>query len=171
MVAGSVSAALLTSLPQLLRPAESPQVAVERIAAAVRKSAIPSLWRVSLRRLLLEEDSAEIVAVWSAAPTALEPGVRMSLVATGIPELLAARRPTFRNENDDNRMLDGILSSEGVASWVTIPLSKQEMLRAVLTLSSFEPEGVMVEDREFYASLGQAVEERLVALLDEELGT
>jgi len=157
---------LVTMLPVLLAGAASATIAVERIASAVKAEAVSTLCRASLRRLLIDQRLLEIVGVWSEKQTSLAPGVRMSLVAAGgIPEMLAARRPIHSDDAPTSEVLSGILASEGVASWISIPLAEHENIRGVLTLSSSASGAFPNEDDDSYMAVAEVVEPILVPFL------
>lgn len=135
------------------------------LAGGLRKT-IPYLWRVSLRRLIPSGNQLEIAAVWSALETALTKGVRMSALATSFPEVVRTDRPViFSVEAGSPQLLEQLLASEGIQSWVSIPLHRGDLVVAVLGLSSLEAGAFDPKDEGFYADLGASVEERLVELM------
>lgn len=164
-IAHTQALALRSALPALLEKASTAEEAVTVLARNLR-TALPSLWRVSFRRLIAAESQLEIVAVWSAVETALSKGFRMSALASSFPEVVQTDRPVFLSvKSEGRRLLEQVLASEGVQSSVSIPVHRTGSIVGLLSLSSLEAEAFDPGDVEFYAELGGAIEERLVELM------
>jgi putative methionine-R-sulfoxide reductase with GAF domain len=66
-------------------------------------------------------------------------------------------------------LVEQVMASEGVASWVTIPLHRLGRIVGLLSLSSLEPDAFAAKDVSFFEQLGLVVEERLVELMLSQL--
>ena len=165
-VVGSEGVALLTALPTLMARAANVQEALQALADSIRP-AIPSLWRASIRTVIPEQQQLEIVAVWCAVETQLVPGVRMSLLATSFPEMSRLDRSVLSSERrGDSLLVEQVLASEGVSSWVSIPLHRDNTIVGLLGLSSLEADAFDARTLGFFDRLGRRVEGTLTGFIE-----
>lgn len=121
--------------------------------------------RVSCRLLTEDRRHLVVAGVWSAAPGAIAAGVRMSVVASSLPELSAAGSPIVQERpQEDGTLLDAIFVSEGVRSWVSMPLTRAAEIAGVLSMSSQVEGTFRSEDVPFFVELAAAVQEKLLEL-------
>src|SRR5205823_5544968 len=160
----SSAAAILNALPALVRRDDTINKVLLRLVTALQPY-IPGLWRLSVRRFLPHEGQLELVAVWSASDTQLRPGTRISAGASSMPEVLKLDRPVFSADASAERtLLQQVLATEGVASWVSIPLRRGRRVVGLLSVSSIQPEAIGPGDVAFFENIGRVVEERLAEL-------
>lgn len=147
-----------------LRPAVEAAGSVQQVLDAVVDVVDPSipLVRAAIRRL--DDVMVEVVAVWTRTPTAIGRGTKMSVSATSFPTVLTTGRPVISTVGD-GRLLDDILRTEGVASYVTLPLRQRGMVAGLLSLSSGSVDAFSDEDLPFLEAIAAAVEGRIAALL------
>lgn len=163
-IARSSAAAVRNALPALVRRADTINDVLLQLVKALQPH-IPGLWRLSVRRFLPQEGQLELVAVWSASDTRLRPGTRISAGASSMPEVLKLDRPVFSAEASSERtLLQQVLTTEGVASWVSIPLRRGRQVVGLLSASSIHPDAISRVDIAFFAEVGKAVEGRLSEL-------
>jgi GAF domain-containing protein len=123
---------------------------------------VSGLWRLSIRRFLSKEGQLELVAVWSASDTRLRPGTRISAGASSMPEVLRLDRPVFSVDTSTERtLLHQVLATEGIASWVSIPLRRGRQVAGLLSVSSIDPDALSPRDVHFFEDIGLAVQGRL----------
>ena len=123
------------------------------------------LTRVSMRALAPDGRSLVIVGVWSIGETNLGPGGMMSILSSSYPEMVAAGRTILAHQTDDPVLTD-ILRTEGVRSWVSVPLRRRERIVAMLSISSWASEAFSEEDLPLLDDLGAALQERLLELAE-----
>ena len=162
---GSEGVALLTAMPHIMARAANVHDALQALADSLRPT-IPSLWRASVRTVLPEQQQLEIVAVWCAVETQLVPGVRMSLLATSFPEVSKLDRSVLSSERrGDSLLVEQVLASEGVSSWVSIPLHRDGTIVGLLGLSSLDADAFDSSDLGFFDRLGRRVEGTFTELM------
>src|SRR5258708_26849086 len=124
MIARIQAGALISAAPVLVRGGEGAQHALLALVKALQ-TAVPSLWRASLRKLIPDEEQLEIVAVWSAVETRLNIGVRMSVMATSFPEVLRSGEPVVGTQGPGYPSpVAELLAAEGARSWIAIPIRR-----------------------------------------------
>jgi len=136
--------------------------AARRFAELIR-SEYDGLMRVAIRAYDSESNTVRIVGLWSDKDSAIGTGVTTSATATSMPEILRTGRPVFE-ANAQELYLDGVLRSEGIRSWVSIPLKSGRAVKGLLSLSSSRPNAFPREDEPFLAEVGEVVEEHLLSL-------
>ena len=156
---------LLRTIPKKLARARTADKAIRNVADEVR-SLIPSIWRATLNKLVLNASQVECVAVWCDRKTELKPGLRVSTLVTAIPEVMKLGRAMVSSEHDgETSDLKRSLQAEGTQSWTLIPLSQADRVVGALTLSSHEFDAFTPDAVDFFSSLGRAAEKPLVGLL------
>jgi transcriptional regulator with GAF, ATPase, and Fis domain len=164
-IARSSAAAIRNALPALVRRDDTVNDVLLRLVTTLQPY-IHDLWRLSVRRFLRKGGQLELIAVWSASDTQLRPGTRISAGASSMPEVLKLDGPVFSVEASAERtLLQQVLATEGVASWVSIPLHSGRQVVGLLSVSSIDPEAVSPADAAFFAEIGRAVEDRLAELV------
>jgi GAF domain-containing protein len=121
--------------------------------------------RVSIRVLVPEERVLVVAAVWSLQPTAIRTGMRISDVASSLPEVLQAGGPVVVEEAPRAQLLDSVLTSEGIRSWVTAPLRDGAHIGALLSVSSRVSGAFKGSDAPLFTDLAVAIERPLFALI------
>jgi hypothetical protein len=160
MAEGQRSTKLIGAAREAVRKGKTLNDALRRLADALRGD-FPGLIRVSVRVLRPDGVSLVVAGVWSAGSTRIGEGLVLRILATSMPEIAAGRALVGRL-NSNNPALDDVLRSEGVWSWVSIPLAGET--RAILSLSSGNFTDFKAEDEPFFSELGRSVEDRLIEL-------
>lgn len=120
--------------------------------------------RATIRRL--DEDMLEIVAIWSAEPTALGIGARMRALSSSLPTIVETGRPVVRTRiGPRKQLLEQVVASEGIASFVTMPLRVAGRIRGLLSFSSRAPDAFSEEDLPFLERVAEIVEVRAAGSL------
>ena len=158
-------AAVLERLPKVVRRAKTVEDVLTELVSLLT-SVVPGLWRATIRRFLPMESQLELIAVWSASGTRLQPGARISAVASSMPEVVRLNRAVFSSEESRARTLvEQVLHTEGIRSWVSIPLHSDNKKAGLLSISSVMEDAIDPVDRFFYEEVGNLVERRLEELL------
>jgi hypothetical protein len=156
---------LIEEMGDLVRRAPSAQDAVGCIAG-VLETAVPSLWRGSVSKLVEDDTQLECMVVWSRADSMVKPGLRVSKFVTTFPEMVRLGRPLVASESKGpTSNLKRVLMSERTHSWVAIPMRDGDAITGMLGFSGDEPGAFAAADVPFYAELGRAVELPLLALI------
>lgn len=151
---------LLERLGPKLGRGRSPKRVLEAVVSLLRDRV--SLFRASVRFVVPDTPMVEIVAVWSAGPTALEVGTRMSAHSTALARIAATGRPEVRTLVDSRESLvDQIMAQEGIRSFVTLPLRDASHIFGLLSLSSAEPNSFAEADLELLEEVARLVEDAL----------
>jgi GAF domain-containing protein len=122
--------------------------------------------RVSVRVLLPEGDLLEVAALWSRDRTALTPGMRMTALASSLPEVIKTGAPVVVEDSLKAGFAGTVLATEGISSWVTAPLHDGSHVRGLLSFSSKTSHAFRSSDRAFFGDFVAALETRLCVLLD-----
>jgi GAF domain-containing protein len=82
-----------------------------------------------------------------------------------MPEVLKLDGPVFSADASAERtLLQQVLGTEGVSSWVSIPLRSGRRVVGLLSVSSIQPEAISPADIAFFENIGRVVEGRLAEL-------
>lgn len=143
-------------------------VTLDAALLALGRTVAPRLdvWRISVRMIDWQAHEVVIVGVWARAGTVLDVGTRFPATQTALPEMLRTLQPVI-HEGDEEApiLLHQILASEGMRSWVTIPLHESRAIAGILALSSIDLGAFRHEDRPFYTAFGEAVEGLVLELV------
>jgi len=122
--------------------------------------------RVSVRVLLPEGDLLEVAALWSRDRTALTPGMRMTALASSLPEVIKTGAPVVVEDSFKAGLAGTVLATEGISSWVTAPLNDGFRVRGLLSFSSKTSQAFRTSDRAFFGDFVAAVQMPLCTLLE-----
>jgi len=122
--------------------------------------------RVSVRVLLPEGDLLEVAALWSRDRTALTPGMRMTALASSLPEVIKTGAPVVVEDSVKAGFAGTVLATEGITSWVTTPLHDGTRVVGLLSFSSKTSQAFRSSDRAFFRDFAAAVQIPLCALLE-----
>jgi hypothetical protein len=142
-------------------------VSLDAALLELGKTVAPRLdvWRISVRMTDWERRDMVIVGVWARAGTVLKVGTRFAWTQTALPDILRTVGPVIHDGAQETpSLLDQILASEGMRSWVTIPLHEARMVTGILALSSIDLRAFTQEDIPFYTALGEHLEGSLLEL-------
>jgi GAF domain-containing protein len=163
-IARSSVVAIRNALPALVLRAHTINDVLLQLVKVLQPQ-IPGLWRLSVRRFLPQEGQLQLVAVWSASDTRLRAGTSISAGASSMPEVLKLDRPVFSGEDsEEGTFLLQVLATEGIRSWVSIPLRRGPQTVGLLSVSSMQPDAIDPIDSAFFEAMGKAVEARLPQL-------
>jgi len=164
-IARSSAAAIRNALPGLVLRAHTINDVLLQLVKVLQPQ-IPGLCRLSVRRFLPQEGQLQLAAVWSASETRLRRGTRISAGASSMPEVLKLDRPVFSAEaaSSDLTLLLQVLATEGIRSWVSIPLRRGRQVVGLLSVSSIQPDAIDPTDSGFFEAIGKAVEARVPQL-------
>ena len=155
-------AGMLAQIRAQVDGVHEPQEVVLAIVPQLR--ACFPLYRASIRRI--DDSMLEIVAVWSAVPTSLDVGTRMSVMASSLPTLIRTGKPVLQTSLPPaTHLLEGIMATEGTASYVTLPLRDQSRIVGLFSLSSLTPGAFSPTDLDFLERLGGIVESQVAEAL------
>lgn len=100
-------------------------VTLDGALLALGRTVAPRLdvWWISVRMIDWRASEVVIVGVWARAGTVLEAGTRIPAAQTALSEMLRTGRPViYQGDEETASLLHRIRASEGMRSWVTIPL-------------------------------------------------
>jgi len=143
-------------------------VTLDAALLALGKTVAPRLdvWRISVRMVDLPTQVMVLVGVWARAGTVLDVGTRIPIFQSALPEMMRTHRPVIHDGTEENpTLLHQILASEGMRSWVTIPLYEARTNVGAMALSSIDLCAFTQEDVPFYMAFGEGVEDRLLELV------
>jgi GAF domain-containing protein len=163
MIAPERAAILKGELRAAVESARALNGAVRSLAEIFR-SEYPDLIRLAVRSYDIDENTVRIEAVWSAANTVIGPGFTMAATATSMPEVARTGRPVFEQDARAN-YLEDVLRSEGIRSWVSIPLRSGGAVRGMLSLSSRRTSAFRPEDENFLVEAAGVLEGKIFDLL------
>lgn len=147
-------AEILSRISHALEEATGPQQVLEALLAELR--ACYPLDRAAIRRI--DDTMLEIIAVWSTAPTSLGIGTRMSVASSSLPAILTTGRPVVASVRDPGGFLHELVLSEGIASYVTLPLRVNGVVRGLISFSSGLPDTFKPDELPFLERVAEAVE-------------
>ena len=155
-------AGMLAQISAQVDGLHEPQKVVQALLPLLR--ACFPLYRASIRRI--GDSMLEIVAVWSVAPTSLDVGTKMSVMASSLPTLIRTGKPVLQTRlRPATQLLEGIMATEGIASYVTLPLRDQSRIVGLFSLSSLTPGAFSSTDLDFLERLAAIVESQVTKAL------
>jgi transcriptional regulator with GAF, ATPase, and Fis domain len=150
------SAEILGGISDELEAVAESQQVLEVVLQHIRL--LYPLNRAAIRRV--DGAMLEIVAVWSAERTSLGVGTRMSVASSSLPAILTTGRPVIASVHDPGGFLHELVLSEGIASYVTLPLRMNGVVRGLISFSSGLPDTFKPDDLPFLERVAEAVEAR-----------
>ena len=133
--------------------------------AYVLSQAFP-LVRVSLRTVDFATGTVHVAGVWAKRPSKLPPGLRMTMAAGGVAEVLAEGRAVIRRPGKGPN--DDLLLDEGIRSTVVVPLRDGDVIRGLLSISSADPEIFDSGLLPFFDEVGRYMAASLLHLADDQ---
>lgn len=159
---GEATAEILEAIRVGVGKADGPQEMLDAVVARIRPYL--EIHRVSIRKIA--DVMLEIVAVYNEGPTNLGLGVRMSTKASSLPAILTTGRPVFQSLTaTKDAFAEQLVMSEGVTSYVTMPLRDRGVIAGLLSFSSRSPTAFVPEDVPFLEEVAAILEARVGSFL------
>jgi GAF domain-containing protein len=127
------------------------------------------IWHASLWLHSPEREVVQVIASWSLAETAFDPGVEVSTsitppLAQMLVEMHAGKVFTARMDTHGRSLLDHLMREEGVAGLLTVPIGRDDHGLVFLALGSASADSFTDERRSLFRSLAASAGARYVKL-------